>query len=38
LANKIGPDLIDCVVITAGPEAYRRSDDIAVVPLALLGA
>ncbi len=38
LANKIGPDLIDWVVITAGPEAYRRSDGIAVVPLALLGA
>lgn len=30
-------DVIDLVVVTAGPHAYRRPDGIAVVPLALLG-
>jgi uncharacterized protein len=38
LASAIGPDLLDAVVITPGAEAYRRSDGIAVVPAALLGA
>ena len=33
----IGGDLLDSVVITTGPEAYRRQDGIAVVPAALLG-
>lgn len=37
LADKLGPELADSVVITTGPEAYRRSDGIAVVPAALLG-
>lgn len=37
LATQIGDDLIDRVVITTGPEAYRRADGIAVVPAALLG-
>jgi predicted AAA+ superfamily ATPase len=37
LANQIGDDLLDAVVVTTGPEAYRRSDGIAVVPAALLG-
>ena len=37
LSEKLGPDLLDAVVITTGPEAYRRKDDIAIVPLALLG-
>lgn len=37
LAGQIGPDLTDAVVITTGPEAYRRSDGVAVVPAALLG-
>ncbi len=37
LSEKLGPDLLDAVVITTGPEAYRREDGIAVVPLALLG-
>lgn len=37
LASKVGPDLLDAVVITTGPEAYRRLDGIAVVPAALLG-
>nr|WP_221242900.1 DUF4143 domain-containing protein [Conexibacter arvalis] len=37
LAREIGPDLLDAVVVTTGPEAYRRADGIAVVPAALLG-
>ena len=38
LAQQIGSDLLDAVVITTGPYAYRRPDGIAVVPVALLGA
>ncbi|MBI4727926.1 MAG: ATP-binding protein [Acidobacteria bacterium] len=38
LRDRIGDDLLDAVVITTGRDAYRRSDGIAVVPLALLGA
>ena len=37
LREQLGDGLIDAVVITAGPYAYRRSDGVAVVPLALLG-
>lgn len=37
LANQMGDDLLDSVVITTGPSAYRRKDGIAVVPAALLG-
>ncbi len=37
LAGKLGPDLLDAVVITTGPEAYRRADGIGVVPASLLG-
>jgi predicted AAA+ superfamily ATPase len=37
LRDRIGKDLIDAVVIYAGRHAYRRSDDVAVVPLALFG-
>jgi uncharacterized protein len=37
LAREIGDDLVDSVVITVGPAAYRRPDGIAVVPAALLG-
>jgi len=37
LADKLGPDLLDAVVITTGEQAYRRKDGIAVVPAALLG-
>ena len=33
----MGHDLLDAVVLTSGPVAYRRPDGIAVVPLALLG-
>lgn len=37
LARQIGDDLLDAVVVSTGPEAYRREDGIAVVPAALLG-
>lgn len=37
LADRLGDDLLDRVLITTGPEAYRRKDGIAVVPAALLG-
>jgi len=37
LRERLGDDLLDAVVVTTGPEAYRRSDGIAVVPAALLG-
>ena len=37
LAGRIGDDLLDTLVVTTGPEAYRRPDGIAVVPAALLG-
>jgi len=37
LRDTVGEDLLDAVVITTGPYAYRRPDGIAVVPAALLG-
>ncbi len=37
LREKMGDDLLDAVVVTTGPSAYRRPDGIAVVPAALLG-
>ncbi len=37
LADRVGDDLLDAVIVTTGPEAYRRRDGIAVVPAALLG-
>ena len=37
LADQLGDDLLDAVVITTGADAYRRADGIAVVPAALLG-
>jgi predicted AAA+ superfamily ATPase len=37
LRDRIGERLRDAVVVTTGPEAYRRADGIAVVPAALLG-
>ncbi|HXS32870.1 MAG TPA: DUF4143 domain-containing protein [Solirubrobacterales bacterium] len=37
LAERIGDELLDAVIVTTGPEAYRRPDGIAVVPAALLG-
>jgi predicted AAA+ superfamily ATPase len=33
----VGQDLLDAVVVTSGPAAYRRPDGIGVVPAALLG-
>ena len=36
LAERVGLDLADSAVITTGPEAYYRSDSIAVIPAALL--
>jgi predicted AAA+ superfamily ATPase len=37
LQQKIGDRVLDQVIVTTGPEAYRRGDGIAVVPAALLG-
>ncbi len=37
LGEKLGGRLLDAVILTTGPQAYRRKDGIAVVPLALLG-
>jgi predicted AAA+ superfamily ATPase len=37
LRSELGAELIDAAVLTTGPEAYRRPDGIAVIPLALLG-
>jgi hypothetical protein len=37
LRDQLGTELIDAVVVNTGPDAYRRKDGIAVVPLALLG-
>lgn len=36
LAKELGDDLLDAVVITTGRDAYRREDQVAVVPAALL--
>ncbi|NCT90436.1 ATP-binding protein [Cellulomonas sp. APG4] len=36
LADQLGTTLLDAVVVSAGPLAYRRPDGIAVVPLGLL--
>jgi uncharacterized protein len=37
LRERLGPELLDAIVVTTGPQAYRRTDGIGVVPLALLG-
>jgi hypothetical protein len=37
LRGHIGDDLLDSVVVTTGPDAYRRPDGVAVVPAALFG-
>ncbi|UUY05550.1 DUF4143 domain-containing protein [Svornostia abyssi] len=37
LKGKLGDRVLDQVIITTGPEAYRRHDGVAIVPLALLG-
>ncbi|TRZ73106.1 MAG: ATP-binding protein [Actinobacteria bacterium] len=36
LRDRVGDAVVDCVVLTTGIDAYRRSDGIAVVPLGLL--
>jgi predicted AAA+ superfamily ATPase len=38
LADRIGDDLLDAVVITTGKDAYRRLDGVGVIPAALLTA
>ena len=37
LRDRLGPGLIDAMVVTTGPRAYRNEDGIAIVPAALLG-
>jgi len=37
LRDRLGGDCIDTLVLHCGPEAYRRPDGVAVIPLALLG-
>lgn len=37
LEEKLGDRVLDQLIITTGPEAYRREDGIAVIPFALLG-
>lgn len=37
LKEEIGDDLLDSIIVTTGPHAYRCDDGIAVVPAALLG-
>jgi predicted AAA+ superfamily ATPase len=37
LREQIGDHCVDLAVLNTGPEAYRRSDGVAVIPLALLG-
>ena len=37
LKRHLGDDLVDMVVVDAGTTAYRRCDEVAVVPFALLG-
>jgi len=37
LKEKLGEDLLDAVIVTTGPHAYRRIDGIAVVPATLIG-
>jgi hypothetical protein len=37
LKGELGDDVLDLVVVTTGPCAYRRTDGIAIVPAALLG-
>jgi predicted AAA+ superfamily ATPase len=37
LADKLSDRVLDRVILTTGPAAYRRDDGIAVVPLSLLG-
>jgi predicted AAA+ superfamily ATPase len=36
LRDELGDECVDVVILNTGPEAYRRPDGVAVVPLALL--
>lgn len=36
-ARSTGRRMVDCLIVTTGPRAYRRQDGIAIVPLALRG-
>lgn len=38
LRGRLPDRVIDTLIVTTGPEAYRRADGVAVVPLGLLGA
>ena len=38
LREQIPDRVVDLVILTTGPYAYRRPDGVAVIPLALLGA
>ena len=37
LASRLGEERIARVILTTGPEAYRRKDGVTVIPLDLLG-
>lgn len=37
LRDRMGPDLLDAVVVTTGSAAYRRADGVGVIPAVLLG-
>jgi hypothetical protein len=37
LREELGDQVVDAIVLTTGPVAYRRPDGIAVIPLGLLG-
>ena len=37
LAERLGDKVIDKIILNTGPEAYRRRDGVAVIPLSLLG-
>lgn len=37
LADRLGDRLLDAIVVTIRPQAYRRPDGIRVVPLGLVG-
>lgn len=38
LSQQLGDRVVDSVVLTTGPFAYRRRDGVAVIPLGMLGA
>jgi len=37
LQRELKENVVDTVVLSTGPRAYRRPDGVAVIPLALLG-